>query len=360
MGQSSAGARSSVKTSLTISNSGVLRRLCGLNASNPRRQFLRLAVGAATLAATAHSACAQSYPTRPITLIVPFAAGGATDTAARILAERMRLTLGQPLIIENVPGANGSIGVGRVARAAPDGYTLVEGIWSTHVANGAVYSLQYDLLADFEPVSLIADVTYLIVARKTVPANDLKGFIAWLKADPDTATEATPGAGSAQHVAGALLQKTTGTHFQFVPYRGGAPAMQAVVAGNVDWMMANPNDAVPQIQTGNIRAYAVMAKARLASAPDIPTVDEAGLPGFYLSQWGAIWAPKSTPKAIIARLNAAIVTALADANVRARFASLGFEIPPRDRQMPEALSGLQKAEIERWWPIIKELGIRPE
>jgi tripartite-type tricarboxylate transporter receptor subunit TctC len=246
------------------------------------------------------------------------------------------------------------------ARAAPDGYTLIEGIWATHVANGAIYPLQYDLLTGFEPISQLGSATYLIVAKKAIPANDLINFIAWLKANPDRATAATTGVGSGQHISGGLFQKTTGTRFQFVPYRGATPAIQDLVAGNIDWMMATPNDALPQVRAGNIKAFAVLAKTRLASAPEIPAVDEAGLPGFYWSNWVAIWAPKGTPKNLITKLNAAIVDALADAKARARLADLGFEIPPRDEETPDALRALQKADVERWWPIIKDLGIRPE
>jgi tripartite-type tricarboxylate transporter receptor subunit TctC len=327
---------------------------------HPRRKFLHLATGAVALPAVSRIARAQTYPSRPITMIVPFPAGGGTDTVGRIVAERMRVSLGQPIVIENVTGANGSIGTGRVARAAPDGYTLIEGVWNTHVANGALYSLQYDALKDFEPIALISSFPYLIVANKTIPASDLKGLITWLKANPGKATEATIGAGSVQHVGGVLLQKMIGTRFQFVPYRGIAPAMQDLLAGHVDWTFATPDISLPHWPSGNIKIYAATTKMRFASAPDIPTADEAGLPGFYLSTWQGIWAPKGTPQSVIARLNAAVVDTLADQMVRGRLADLGGEIFPRDQQTPEALAAYQKAEIEKWWPIFKEAGIKAQ
>jgi tripartite-type tricarboxylate transporter receptor subunit TctC len=326
----------------------------------PRRQFLHLAAGAAALPAVSRFAWAQTYPTRPITIVVPYAAGGPTDVIGRILAERMRATLGQTVIIENVAGANGTIGVGRVARATPDGYTISIGHWSTHVVNGAVYQLQYDLLNDFEPISLIASNSYVIVAKNAVPANDLKGFITWLKANPDKASEGTAGAGSPQHIGGVFFQKTTGTSFQFVPYRGAAPAMQDLLAGQIDMIIDDPTDALPHIRAGGIKAFAVTAKTRLAAAPDIPTVDEAGLPGFYFSRWHGLWVPKGTPKDIVGKLNAAVVDALADPAVRTRLADLGQEIFPREQQTPGALGSFQKAEIDKWWPIIKAAGIKGE
>jgi tripartite-type tricarboxylate transporter receptor subunit TctC len=326
----------------------------------PRRRFLHLAAGAAALPAVSRVAWAQSYPARPITVVVTFPAGSAMDTAARILSERMRLSLGQPVIIDNVSGANGSIGAGRVARAAGDGYTIVIGLWNTHVANGALYRLSYDLLTDFEPISLVVDVSYLIVAKKTMPASDLQGFIAWLKANPNMATEGTSGVGSSQHVGGLLFQKLTGTRFGFVPYRTSSQAMPDLVAGRIDWTMAVATDVMPQLRSGNIKAYAATSTSRLAVAPDIPTVDEAGLPGFYLGSWSGLWAPKRTPRDVIAKLNAAVVDTLADSTVRQRLAEIGQEIFPRERQTPEALGAFQKAEIEKWWPIIKEAGIKPE
>jgi tripartite-type tricarboxylate transporter receptor subunit TctC len=303
---------------------------------------------------------AQPYPSRPITIVVPFAAGGPTDVIARTMAQQMRASLGQTVVVENVAGANGNIGVGRVARAAPDGYTLSIGHWSTHVVNGAVYALPYDLLKDFEPISLLATNSYLIVAKNAVPANDLKGLIAWLKANPDKASEGTAGAGSPQHVGGVFFQNATGTRFQFVPYRGAAPAMQALLGGEVDLIIDDPTSALPQVRAGKIKAFAVTAKARLAAAPEIPTVDEAGLPGFYFSRWHALWAPRSTPNDVIARVNTAVVSALADPAARSRLADLGQEIFPREQQTPQALATYHRAEIAKWWPIIKAAGIKGE
>ncbi len=324
----------------------------------PRRRFLHLAAGAATLSAMPRISRAQAYPSRPITVVVPFPAGGSTDIIGRILAEKLRVSLGQTIIIENVGGAGGSIGVGRVARATPDGYTLDIGQWDTHVANGAVYPLSYDLQTGFEPIALISTNPYLILARKELPAADLKGLVVWLKADPGKATAAVPTAGT--QVAAALFQKETGTRFVLVPYRGGGPAMQDLVAGHVDMMLIQAAVALPQLRSGAIKAYAVMAGSRFAATPAIPTVDEAGLPGLHISGWFGLYAPKDTPRAIIDRLNAAVVEALADAAVRARLADAGQDIPPREQQSPEALKAYTKAEIDKWWPIIKAANIKGE
>jgi tripartite-type tricarboxylate transporter receptor subunit TctC len=305
-------------------------------------------------------ACAQAYPSRPITLIVPFPAGGPVDTLARFLAERTRAALGQPLVIENISGAGGSIGVGRVARAAPDGYTLIIGITSTHVFNGAMYSLQYHVLNDFEPVALVTDSSQLIVGKKSLPPNDLRDLIAWLKENPEKATAGTAGVGSPHHIFGVLFQNATGTRFQFAHYRGGAPATQDLVAGQIDLAIADQVTTLPQIRAGNIKAYAFTGKRRLPTLPDLPTAEEAGLPGFQTSVWNAIWAPKGTPKPIAARLNTAIVDALADAPVRARLAELGHYAVPRESHSAEVLHALHTAEIEKWWPIIKAANIRAE
>jgi tripartite-type tricarboxylate transporter receptor subunit TctC len=276
------------------------------------------------------------------------------------MAERMRAPLGQPVVIENVSGAAGSIGVGRVARAAPDGYTLVAGFWGTHVLNAATQALAYDVLNDFEPVLRMSNNVQVIVGRKTLPANDLRSLIAWLKANPDAATAGTAGGGSPQHVDGAFFQNVTGTRFRFVHYRGGAPAMQDLVAGQIDLIFADQTTSLPQARSGNIKAFAVTGKSRLAAAPDIPTVDEAGLPGFYCSVWNALFAPKGTPRDVITRLNAVAVDALAEPGVRQRLSDLGQQIVPREEQTPEALAAFHKAEIEKWWPIIKAAGIRAE
>jgi tripartite-type tricarboxylate transporter receptor subunit TctC len=327
-----------------------------------RRQFLLvLAAGTALLPAASPAARGQSFPARPITIVVPFAAGGPTDIIARVVGERMSASLGQNVIIENVTGAAGSIAVGRVARSAADGYTIGIGHWGTHVGNGATYALQYDLLNDLTPVALIASTPSLIVSKSAVPAKDLKELVKWLKANPGKAAQGSGGAGSAAHIHGIFFQQRTGTHFQHVPYRGAAPAMQDLISGQIDLMIDQVSNSLPQVRGGKIRAYAVTAKVRLESAPDIPTVDEADLSGFHTSVWHALWAPKGTPSSLIATLNAAVVDALANPKVRHRLmAELSQTIPQRAEQTPEALGAFHKAEIERWWPIIRAANIKGE
>ena len=303
---------------------------------------------------------AQTYPSRSITLVVPFAAGGPTDTISRIFAARLGTSLGQTVVVENTTGAAGTIGTGKVVRAASDGYTVLIGHWSTHVVNGAIYPLTYDLLNDFAPISLIASNPQLLVAKKAIPAKDLKELIAWVKANQDKVSAGTAGAGAASHVSGVYFQSVTGTKFTFVPYRGTGPALQDVVAGNLDLMFDQAASALPQVRNGNVRAFAVTSKTRLTSAPDIPTVDEAGMPGFYIAVWHALWLPKGTPNDIVMRLNAAVRETLADPAVRQRLVELGQDIPPVDQQTPAALYAYHKAEIEKWWPIIKAAGIKPE
>jgi tripartite-type tricarboxylate transporter receptor subunit TctC len=321
-------------------------------------KFSALAV-ALTLAMSG-GAAADDYPSRAVTLVVPFPAGGGTGLLARILAEQMQVELGQPVIVENVGGAGGSIGVARVARAAADGYTLVFGNWASNVGSGAVYPVDYDLIKDFEPVARIADTPLWVVARKEFPANDFKTLIAWLKANPGKATAATVGLGSGSHLCGIYLQNTLGVQFQFVPYRGGAPASQDLVAGNVDVMCDQASNSLPFARAGQIKALVVMARHRWFGAPEVPTVDEMGVPGIYVSFWHGLWAPKGTPKEIVARLNGAVVASLGNDAVRKRFADQGQEIPPRDQQTPEALAAYQKADIDKWWPMVKAAGIKGE
>jgi tripartite-type tricarboxylate transporter receptor subunit TctC len=291
-------------------------------------------------------------------VVVPVPAGGALDTNARLIAEGMRAALGQPVIIENVTGASGSIGVGRVARSAPDGYTLIYGANVTHVLNAAVYQLNYDVVTDFEPIALIGWTPWLIVGKKDLPANDLKGLIAWLKANPDKGTCGTAGPGSPSHIAGVLFQQVTGTRFQFVPYRGVAPVIPDLVGGQIDIAILDPITTLPQIRAGRIKAFAMMSKSRTPTAPDIPTVDEGGAPGVYMEPWQALFAPKGTPKEIIERLNGSVVTTLADPAIRKKFAEQSYEIAPRDEQTPDYLAKFQKGEIDKWWPIIKAAGIK--
>jgi tripartite-type tricarboxylate transporter receptor subunit TctC len=323
-----------------------------------RRQFLHSGVGAAVLPALSRLAKAQGYPVRPVTMVVPYAAGGPLDAIARIMSERMRLSLGQPIVIENATGAGGTIGVLRVVRAAPDGYTVSFGNFSSHTVLGATYQLPFDLLTDLEPVARLPENPMLIVTRKSVPANNLKELFVWLKDNQNKVSVGTSGVGGGSHIAGVFLQNVVGARFQFVPYRGAGPAMNDMVAGQIDLMVDATPNSLPHVRAGSIKAYAVTAKTRMQSAPDIPTTDEAGAPGLHIAIWNGIWTPKGTPKDAIARLNAAAMDAMADPEVRSRLTDLGLEFPRRDQQTAEALGALQKAEIEKWWPIIKAAGIK--
>jgi tripartite-type tricarboxylate transporter receptor subunit TctC len=319
-----------------------------------------MAAAIAALIASIGGAAAQTYPSRPITMIAPFPAGGPSDALARILSEPMRAALGQAVVIENVAGAGGNIGVGRLARSAPDGYAVGIGQWSTHVVNAVTYSLPYDVLHDFEPIALIAITPQLIIARKTFPADSVKGLVGWLKANPDKATAATVGAAGGAQVTAIYFQQATGTRFGFVPYRGGAPAMQDLVSGQVDIMFDQAANAIGQVRNGAIKAFAVLTKERWASLPEVPSIDEAGVPSLYVSYWHGLWAPKGTPKEAIGKLNAAVVDALADPAVRQRLADIGQEVWPRAQQTPEALAAHHRAETEKWWPIIRDSKLKAQ
>jgi len=320
---------------------------------------LMLAAGLATGMA-AGSANADTFPSKQITLVVPFTAGGPTDTLARILAERMGRTLGQTVIVDNTTGAAGTLGVARVVRAAPDGYTIGIGHWSTHVVNPAIYPLTFDILNDLEPLADIATNPQLLVTRKDLPANDLKGLIAYTQANSDKVTAGTAGVGAASHIGGLYFEQKTGAKLRFIPYRGGGPALQDVVAGQIDIMFDQAANSIPQVQAGKIKAFAVTAKERLKAMPDIPTVDEAGLPGLYIAVWHGLWAPKGTPKEVKEKLTAAVMEALADPQVREKFAALGQDIPEPAQQTAEALRAHHEAEIKLWWPLIRAAGIKIE
>jgi tripartite-type tricarboxylate transporter receptor subunit TctC len=306
------------------------------------------------------NALAENFPSHPITLVVPFSAGGPTDAMARILADHMRTTLGQNLVIENVTGAAGSLGVGRVVRSAPDGYTVSIGHLGTHVANGAIYKLGYDLVADLDPVVLLPSNPMIIVSKNAVPAKTLKELIEWLKAKPSPATAGTAGAGSGSHIAGLYFENVTGIKLQYVPYRGTAPALTDLVAGQIDIIIDQTSNSIAQVRAGTIRAYAVTDDKRVESASDVPTTDEGGLSGFHMTLWSGLWVPKDTPKEIVARLNAAAVDAMNDPAVRKKFEDLGLQMPPKDKLSPEALGARQKAEIAKWWPMIKAANVKVE
>jgi tripartite-type tricarboxylate transporter receptor subunit TctC len=311
----------------------------------------------ALLVASLASAQAQNYPTRQITLVVPFPPGGSTDVAARIMAEKMRPILGQPVIIENQGGAGGSIAVGRVARAQPDGYTIDIGQWDTHVGS-IIYNLNYDLQKDFEPLGLISVNPQLLVARKNLEANKLGELVPWMKSHPGDIKFVNQNAAAA--ISGLLLQQLTDTKLTFIPYRGAGPAMTDLVAGQVDLLVAQGAVTLPQVRGGTIKAIANLSPQRSASMPDIPTSDETGVPGLYMSGWFGFWAPKGTPRDIVAKLNNAMMQVLADPATKAKFTELGLDVAPKEQQTPEGLAKFQQAEIDKWWPIIKAANLKGE
>ncbi len=323
---------------------------------------MRRAVLTVLLALTAFAggARADDFPSHPVTIVVPFSAGGPSDAMARILAERMQRTLGQALTIENVTGAGGSIGVGRAVRAAPDGYTISFGHLGTHVANGAIYNLGYDLVSDLAPVVLLPSNPMIVVSKNAVSAKTLQELLAWLRARPGAPTAGTAGAGSGSHIAGLYFENVTGIKLQYVPYRGTAPALNDLVAGQIDIIIDQTSNSISQVRAGTIRAYAVTDDKRVVSAPDIPSTDEAGLPGFHMTLWSGLWVPKGTSKDIITKLNAAAVAALSDPAVRKKLEDLGLEMPPKDQLAPDALGAWQKAEIAKWWPMIKAANVKVE
>ena len=325
-----------------------------------RRTLLHLIAATVAVPAAWRAARAQAFPTRPITIVVPFPAGGPTDTLGRVLADRMKNALGQSVIIENLTGAAGTIGSTHVVRSVPDGYTLILGHWQTHVVNGATYSLPFDVVTDFAPIALVADCPMWLVGRIGLAAQTLQELVAWLKENPGKVTAGIGGVGGGADVVGTYFQKNTGTRFQFVPYRGAAPMMQDLLAGHIDLTFTQVASALAQARSGQVKPYAVMAKARWAETPDTPTSDEGGVPGLYASFWHGLWAPKATPPNVIATLNRAVVESLADPVVHQRFIELGQEPWPADKQTPDGLAMQQKAEIEKWWPIIKAAGIRAE
>ena len=322
------------------------------------KMFRGAAIALTTLIASVAASVAQPYPSKPITMIVPFAAGGPTDALARVLADRMRQTLGETILVENVTGAGGTIGVTRAVKSAPDGYTLSVGHLGTHVINGAMYPLPFDLINDLDPVALVASNPMMIVSKNDVPAKNLKELIAWIKANDGKVTAGTAGVGSGAHFSGIFFEQLIGTHLQFVPYRGTGPALLDLVAGQIDIIVDQASNSLPQVQAGKIRAYAITDQKRLAAAPSIPTVAEAGLPELQIELWSGVWVPKGTPKDIVAKLNGAIVDALADPAVKKRFAEVGLDVPPVAQQNPEALAKHQRAEVQKWWPMIKAANVK--
>ena len=319
---------------------------------------LLTAVAMVAACAMASGAAAQTFPSRQITIIVPFSAGGPTDTLARILGDRMKDALGQPIIVENVTGAGSTIGTTRAVQATPDGHTVILGNWTSHVGAGALYPVQWNILTDLEPVALLSASSLMIVGKTGLPANDAKELISWLKANPDKASAAIIGPGSGAHICALYFQEKTGTRFQFVPYRGGAPALQDLVAGPIDLMCAEASQTLAHVRGGKMKAFAVMSQARYAPLPDVPTMEEVGVSGMQISFWHGLWAPKGTPKDAVAKINAAVVAAFEDPTVRKRITDLGQTIPPREQLTPAALGAYHKSEIDKWWPLIKGANIK--
>jgi tripartite-type tricarboxylate transporter receptor subunit TctC len=324
-----------------------------------RALFACLAVSLAVLTSAA-AALAQGYPSKPVTVVIPLAAGGAVDTMVRTMLDSLRASLGQPILVENMGGAGGTTGVNRVAKASPDGYTISVGTWGTHVVNAFVYSPPYDLGKDFEPVALLPSVPHWFIARKNLPPEDMKGLIAYMKENDGKVTAASVGAGGSSAVCAYYLGKLTGTKTTLVPYRGGAPALQDIVAGNVDTMCDLAANSLSQVKAGNIKAYAVTAKKRWFAAPEVPTVYEAGAPGVEVTNWLAAYAPKDTPKDIVDKLNAAFRTAMADPAIAKRIADMGLEIPPPEQQAPAAFAAYLKAELDKWGAVVRESGIKAQ
>jgi tripartite-type tricarboxylate transporter receptor subunit TctC len=325
-----------------------------------RRWFGRIFLSLGAAVALIGNAAAQDYPSRQIVVIVPFPAGGPTDALARILSEPLRAILGQPVVVQNVAGAGATIGVGRAIQSAPDGYTLIVGNWTSHVGGSAIYPVPWNVLADLEPVSQLSVSTLLIAGRTGLPVNDGKQFIAWLKANPDQATAATVGAGSGAHICGIYFAQKTGTRFRYVPYRGGAPAVQALLGNEVDFFCGEASQMLPHFKAAKIKPLIVMSQTRWRPLPEIPTMEELGASDTYITFWNGMWAPKGTPRSMIAKVNEAVVKALADPVVIKRLGDLGQDIPPREQLTPEALGAFHKSEIEKWWPLIKGANIKVE
>jgi len=323
----------------------------------PRRQILRLALGATALPTVMGPAAADNFPSRPVTVIVPFAPGALNDIVARLLSNGMSASLREPVVVENVAGADGTIATNRVVRATPDGYTVLVGNWNTQVANRLIYSLPYDMVKDFEPVMLLPSAPMVLIARKTVPANNLEEFVAWLKANPDKASMGTAGVGSPPHMLALLFRQQTGTRFSMIPYRGAGPAMLDVVGGQIDATFITVAPALPQIAAGHVKVFGLTAENRMAAAPNIPTMAEAGLPAFYFSYWSGLFAPRGTPKTVVAAIGAAAAAAMRDAATRKKLDAQAFVVPASDQQTAGALAALQQAEIAKWSPIIKQANI---